>query len=74
MRRLLFGLGTGQYLLTTIAIAGFLISVVHLHWQSAFIMALGLAMSSDVIAIVRPGGACRKCISNSGANETVPAG
>jgi hypothetical protein len=37
MRRLLFGLGTGQYLLTTIAIAGFLISVVHLHWQSAFI-------------------------------------
>ena len=51
MRRLLFGLGTGQYLLTTIAIAGFLIAVARLHWQSAFIMALGLAMSSDVIAI-----------------------
>ena len=32
-------------------IAGFLIAVAHLHWQSAFIMALGLAMSSDVIAI-----------------------
>jgi len=51
MRRLLYGLGTAQYLLTTIAITGLLIAVAHLHWQSAFIMVLGLAMSSDVIAI-----------------------
>src|SRR5262245_60309225 len=51
MRRLFYGLGTAQYLLTTIAIAGLLIAVAHLHWQSALIMALGLAMSSDAIAI-----------------------
>jgi len=51
MRRLFFGLGTAQYLLTAIAIAGLLIAVAHLHWQSALIMALGLAMSSDAIAI-----------------------
>ena len=51
MRRLFFGLGTAQYLLTTIAIAGLLIAVAHLHWQSALIIALGLAMSSDAIAI-----------------------
>jgi glutathione-regulated potassium-efflux system ancillary protein KefC len=51
MRRLFYGLGTAQYFLTTIAVAGLLIAVAHLHWQSALIMALGLAMSSDVIAI-----------------------
>ena len=51
MRRLFFGLGTAQYLLTAIAIAGLLIAVAHLHWQSALIIALGLAMSSDAIAI-----------------------
>jgi glutathione-regulated potassium-efflux system protein KefB len=51
MRRLFYGLGTAQYFLTTIAVAGVLIAVAHLHWQSALIMALGLAMSSDVIAI-----------------------
>src|SRR5262249_49757203 len=50
-RRLFLGLGTAQYLLTTIAIAGLLIAVAHLPWQPALIMALGLAMSSDVIAI-----------------------
>src|SRR5262244_1969138 len=51
MRRLFFGLGTAQYLLTTIVIAGLLILVGHLHWQSALIVGLGLAMSSDAIAI-----------------------
>ena len=51
MRRLFFGLGTAQYLLTAIAIAGLLIAIAHLHWQSALIIALGLAMSSDAIAI-----------------------
>src|SRR5262249_47403362 len=50
-RRLFLGLGTAQYLLTTIAIAGLLIAVAYLPWQPALIMALGLAMSSDVIAI-----------------------
>ena len=51
MRRLFFGLGTAQYLLTAIIIAGLLIAVAHLHWQSALIMALGLAMSSNAVAI-----------------------
>jgi glutathione-regulated potassium-efflux system protein KefB len=51
MRRLFFGLGTAQYLITAVAIAGLLIAITHLHWQSALIMALGLAMSSDAIAI-----------------------
>ena len=51
MRRLVFGLGTAQYLLTTAAIAGLLMAVASLHWQSAVIVALGLAMSSDVVAI-----------------------
>jgi len=51
MRRLFYGLGTAQYFLTTIAVAGVLIAVAHLHWQAALIMALGLAMSSDAIAI-----------------------
>jgi glutathione-regulated potassium-efflux system ancillary protein KefC len=51
MRRLLFGLGTAQYLLTTTVIAGVLIVVYHVIWQSALIVALGLAMSSDAVAI-----------------------
>ncbi len=51
MRRLFFGLGTAQYLLTAIAIAGLLIAVADVRWQSAVILALGLAMSSDAIAV-----------------------
>jgi glutathione-regulated potassium-efflux system ancillary protein KefC len=35
MRRLVFGLGTAQYLLTTAAIAGLLMAVASLHWPSA---------------------------------------
>ena len=50
MRSLIFGLGTAQYLLTTIAIAGLLIAVSHVHWQAALIIALGLAMSSAAVA------------------------
>ena len=51
MRRLFYGFGTAQYLLTTAAIAGLLIAVATTHWQSALIVALGLAMSSDAVAI-----------------------
>jgi len=53
MRSLIFGLGTAQYLLTTIIIAGLLIAVHHVHWQSlqsSLIVALGLAMSSEAVA------------------------
>jgi glutathione-regulated potassium-efflux system ancillary protein KefC len=51
MRRLVFGLGTAQLLLTAAAIAGLLIAVALEQWQWALIVGLGLAMSSDAIAI-----------------------
>jgi glutathione-regulated potassium-efflux system protein KefB len=51
MRRLVFGLGTAQLLLTTAAIAGLLISVALEQWQWAVIVGLGLAMSSDAVAV-----------------------
>jgi glutathione-regulated potassium-efflux system ancillary protein KefC len=51
MRRLVFGLGTAQLVLTTAAIAGLLISVALEQWQWALIVGLGLAMSSDAVAI-----------------------
>src|SRR5258706_4633956 len=47
MRRLVFGLGPAQYLLTTAAIAALLVWVARLQWQSALVVGLGLAMSSS---------------------------
>ena len=52
MRRLVFGLGAAQYLLTTAAILAFLVTVVGaggVRWQSALVVSLGLAMSSAAI-------------------------
>jgi len=52
MRRLVFGLGVAQYVLTTAAIVAFLglsIGIAHVHWQSALVVSLGLAMSSAAI-------------------------
>jgi glutathione-regulated potassium-efflux system ancillary protein KefC len=51
MRRLIFGLGTAQYLLTTGVITGLLIAVTPLPWQTALLVGLGLAMSSDAVGI-----------------------
>ncbi|HET6513893.1 MAG TPA: cation:proton antiporter [Thermodesulfovibrionales bacterium] len=51
MRRLFFGLGTAQYFLTTAAIAWLLLVLAPIHWQAALIIALGLAMSSDAVAV-----------------------
>jgi glutathione-regulated potassium-efflux system ancillary protein KefC len=51
MRRLVLGLGTAQLLLTAAAIAGLLIAVALEQWQWALIVGLGLAMSSDAVAI-----------------------
>ena len=51
MRRLVFGLGIAQLLLTAAAIAGLLIAVALEQWQWALIVGLGLAMSSDAIAV-----------------------
>jgi len=49
MRRLVFGLGSGQYLLTGAAIMALLVWVSGLVWQSALVVSLGLAMSSSAI-------------------------
>src|SRR5215468_5084880 len=51
MRSLIFGLGTAQYALTSIMIAALLIAVYLVQWRSALIVALGLAMSSDAVAL-----------------------
>jgi len=51
MRRLCFGLGTAQYVLTSVAIAGVVLFVYQVHWQAALIIGLGLAMSSDAVAL-----------------------
>ena len=50
MRRLVFGLGSGQYLLTGAAIMALLFWVSGLVWQSALVAGLGLAMSSDAVS------------------------
>jgi glutathione-regulated potassium-efflux system protein KefB len=51
MRGLVFGFGTAQYVLTTIFIAGLFIVVYLVEWRPALIVALGLAMSSDAVAL-----------------------
>lgn len=51
MRRLVFGLGTAQLLLTAAAIVGLLYIFTLAHWQSTIIVGLGLAMSSSALAI-----------------------
>src|ERR1700754_1134289 len=49
MRRLVFGLGSGQYLLTAAAIMALLVWVSGLGWQSALVVGLGLTMSASTI-------------------------
>src|SRR4030095_6026990 len=52
IRRLVFGLGAAQYVLTTLAILAFLavtIGIAHVKWQSVLVVGLGLAMSSAAI-------------------------
>ena len=51
MRRLLFGIGVLQVLLTAAALTLLLISWFHLHWESALIIGLGLAMSSTAMVM-----------------------
>src|SRR5215468_5043523 len=54
MRRLVFGLGTAQYVLTTLAILAFLalaVGIGRVHWQAALVASLGLAMSSAAIPL-----------------------
>jgi glutathione-regulated potassium-efflux system protein KefB len=51
MRRQLFGLGGAQMIVTAAALGLFLVYVSGLHWQSATIVALGLAMSSTAVVM-----------------------
>ena len=55
MRRLIFGLGSAQMLVTAILLAGYLAFIVHLPWQTAAIVALGLGMSSTAIVMATLG-------------------
>jgi len=54
MRRLVFGLGTMQYIVTTAALLAFFAAVfssTDFRWQSALVVSLGLAMSSAAIPL-----------------------
>jgi glutathione-regulated potassium-efflux system protein KefB len=54
MRRMVFGLGSAKYAATTAAIVAFLALATGIgqeQWQSALVVALGLAMSSTAIAV-----------------------
>jgi glutathione-regulated potassium-efflux system protein KefB len=54
MRRFVFGLGSAQYVLTTLAILMFVAvsyGISRVQWQSALVVSLGLAMSSSAIPL-----------------------
>jgi glutathione-regulated potassium-efflux system protein KefB len=51
MRRLVFGTAVVQFLLTLAAIAGIFVLLGLEPWQAAVLVALGLAMSSDAVAV-----------------------
>jgi monovalent cation:proton antiporter-2 (CPA2) family protein len=51
MRRELFGLGLLQVVLSAAPLGAFLYYVIDLHWQSAVIVGLGLAMSSTAVVM-----------------------
>jgi len=55
MRRLLFGLGSAQMLLTATALATYLLLVVEIPWKSAIILGFGFAMSSTAIILATLG-------------------
>ena len=51
MRRMLFGLGGGQVLLSAAVLSGFVALAYGLHWQSAVIVGLGMAQSSSAVVM-----------------------
>ena len=51
MRRAVFGLGTGQVALTAAVLAGLIMAILHLPWQGALVLGLGLALSSTAIVL-----------------------
>jgi glutathione-regulated potassium-efflux system protein KefB len=55
MRRLLFGLGSAQMLVTATVLAAYAVFVVDVPWGSAIILGLGFAMSSTAIIMATLG-------------------
>jgi glutathione-regulated potassium-efflux system protein KefB len=55
MRRLIFGLGSAQMLVTAAVLAAYLIFFGHVPWETATIVGLGLAMSSTAIVMATLG-------------------
>ncbi|MFD2112220.1 cation:proton antiporter [Thiorhodococcus fuscus] len=51
MRRLIFGLGSAQMLLTAAVLAAYLIFVLHAPWEAATIVGLAFGMSSTAIVM-----------------------
>jgi glutathione-regulated potassium-efflux system protein KefB len=51
MRRLIFGLGSAQMLLTAAILAAYLVLAVQMRWESAVIVSLAFAMSSTAIVM-----------------------
>ncbi len=51
MRRLIFGLGSAQMLLTAAVLGAYMISVLQTPWESATILGLAFAMSSTAIVM-----------------------
>jgi glutathione-regulated potassium-efflux system protein KefB len=51
MRRLIFGIGSGQILITAALLAAYLVIFVHLPWETAIMLGLTLGMSSTAIVM-----------------------
>ena len=55
MRRLIFGLGSLQMLVTSAMLAAYLVFLVHVSWETATILGLAFAMSSTAIVMATLG-------------------
>jgi len=55
MRRLIFGLGSAQMLVTAAVMAAYLVFLVQVPWETAIIVGLGLGMSSTAIVMATLG-------------------
>lgn len=55
MRRLIFGLGSAQMLITAAVLVAYLVFLAHIPWATATILGLGLSMSSTAIVMATLG-------------------
>jgi glutathione-regulated potassium-efflux system protein KefB len=55
MRRLMFGLGSAQMLVTAAVLAAYLVFFVHVHWETAILLGLAFGMSSTAIVMATLG-------------------